>query len=55
MLASYLKHAPAVVPKRMAFAPYKQRAPKRSLSAADEEMIRKFGFDKDEYQRAMHG
>ncbi|MBR2964423.1 MAG: hypothetical protein IKC53_09490 [Lentisphaeria bacterium] len=55
VLASYLKHAPAVVPKRMAFAPYKQRAPKRSLSAADEEMIRKFGFDKDEYQRAMHG
>ena len=55
VLASYLKHAPAVVPKRMAFAPDKQRAPKRSLSAADEEMIRKFGFDKDEYQRAMHG
>ena len=55
VLASYLEHAPAVVPGRMAFAPDKRRAPKRSLSAADEEMIRKFGFDKDEYQRAMHG
>lgn len=55
VLASYLEHAPAVVPGRMTFAPDKRRAPKRSLSAADEEMIRKFGFDKDEYQRAMHG
>ena len=55
VLASYLEHAPAVVPGRMAFAPDKRRAPKRNLSAADEEMIRKFGFDKDEYQRAMHG
>lgn len=55
VLASYLEHAPAVVPGRMMFAPDKRRAPKRSLSAADEEMIRKFGFDKDEYQRAMHG
>ena len=55
VLASYLEHAPVVVPGRMAFAPDKQRAPKCSLSAADEEMIRKFGFDKDEYQRAMHG
>ena len=55
VLASYLEHAPAVVPGRLAFAPDKQRAPKRNLSAADEEMIRKFGFDKDEYQRAMHG
>lgn len=55
VLASYLEHAPAVVPGRMAFAPDKRRAPKRSLSTADEEMIRKFGFDKDEYQRAMHG
>ena len=54
VLASYLEHAPAVVPGRMTFAPDRQ-APKRSLSAADEEMIRKFGFDKDEYQRAMHG
>ena len=55
VLASYLEHAPAVVPGRMTFAPDKRRAPKRSLSTADEEMIRKFGFDKDEYQRAMHG
>jgi len=55
VLASYLEHAPAIVPGRMAFAPDKRRAPKRSLSSADEEMIRKFGFDKDEYQRAMHG
>ena len=55
VLASYLEHAPAVVPGRMTFAPDKRRAPKRSLSEADEEMIRKFGFDKDEYQRAMHG
>ena len=54
VLASYLEHAPAVVPGRMTFAPDKRRTPKRSLSAADEEMIRKFGFDKDEYQRAMH-
>lgn len=55
VLASYLEHAPAVVPGRMTFAPDKRRTSKRSLSAADEEMIRKFGFDKDEYQRAMHG
>ena len=55
VLASYLEHAPAVVPGRLAFAPDKQRAPKRNLSAADEEMIRKFGFDKDEYQRSIHG
>ena len=55
VLASYLEHAPAVVPGRMTFAPDKRRATKRSLSAADEEMIRKFGFDKDEYQRAMLG
>ena len=55
VLASYLEHAPAVVPGRISFAPDKRHAPKRSLSAADEEMIRKFGFDKDEYQRAMHG
>ena len=55
VLASYLEHAPAVVPGRMTFAPDKRRTPKRSLSTADEEMIRKFGFDKDEYQRAMHG
>lgn len=55
VLASYLEHAPAVVPGRMAFAPDKRRAPGRSLTAADEEMIRKFGFDKDEYQRAMRG
>lgn len=54
VLASYLEHAPAVVPGRMTFVPDKRRTPKRSLSAADEEMIRKFGFDKDEYQRAMH-
>ena len=55
MLASYLEHAPAVVPGRMAFAPDRRRGPKRSLSAADEEMIRKFGFDKEEYQRAIYG
>ena len=55
VLASYLEHAPSVVPGRMTFAPDKRRTPKRSLSTADEEMIRKFGFDKDEYQRAMHG
>ena len=54
VLASYLEHAPAVVPGLMTFAPDK-RTPKRSLSEADEEMIRKFGFDKEEYQRAMHG
>ena len=55
VLASYLEHAPVLVPGRMTFAPDKRRTPKRSLSTADEEMIRKFGFDKDEYQRAMHG
>ena len=55
VLASYLEHAPVLVPGRMAFAPDKRRSPKRNLSQADEEMIRKFGFDKDEYQRAMHG
>ena len=55
VLASYLEYAPAVVPGRMAFAPDKRRTPSRSLTSADEEMIRKFGFDKDEYQRAMHG
>ena len=55
VLASYLEHAPAIVPGRMTFAPDKRRSPVRSLSPADEEMIRKFGFDKDEYQRAMRG
>ena len=55
VLASYLEHAPAVVPGRMTFAPDKRHMPGRSLSSADEEMIRKFGFNKDEYQRAMHG
>ena len=55
VLASYLEHAPAVVPGRMAFAPDKRRKPDRSLTAADEEMIRKFGFDKNDYQRAMRG
>ena len=55
VLASYLEHAPAVVPGRMALTPDKRRAAGRSLTPADEEMIRKFGFDKDEYQRAMHG
>ena len=55
VLASYLEHAPAVVPGRMTFAPDKRRTPGRSLTTADEAMIRKFGFDKDEYQRAMHG
>ena len=55
VLASYLEHAPAVVLGRMAFTPDKRRVPCRSLTPADEEMIRKFGFDKDEYQRAMHG
>ena len=55
VLASYLEHAPAVVPGRMTFAPDKRGTPNRRLSSADEEMIRKFGFDKDEYQRAMPG
>ena len=55
VLASYLEHAPAVVPGRMSFAPDRQRTSSRSLTSADEEMIRKFGFDKDEYQRAMLG
>ena len=55
VLASYLEHAPAVVPGRMEFAPDRKRTQVRSLSAADEEMIRKFGFDKDEYQRAILG
>ena len=55
VLASYLEHAPAVVPGRMTFAPDKRNTPVRSLTTADEAMIRKFGFDKDEYQRAMHG
>ena len=55
VLASYLEHAPVVVPGRMEFAPDRHRATGRSLTSADEEMIRKFGFDKDEYQRAMRG
>lgn len=55
VLASYLEHAPVLVPGRMEFAPDKRRAAGRSLTSADEEMIRKFGFDKDEYQRAMRG
>ncbi len=55
VLASYLEHAPAIVPGRMAFAPEKQRKRGIGLTSADEEMIRKFGFDKEEYQRAMHG
>ena len=55
VLASYLEHAPAVVPGRLEFAPDKRRSQLRSLSAADEEMIRKFGFDKEEYQRAIYG
>ena len=49
------RHAPSVVPGRLEFTPDKRRTAGRSLSAADEEMIRKFGFDKDEYQRAMRG
>ncbi len=55
VLASYLEHAPAVVPGRMEFAPDKRREQVMSLSAADEEMIRRFGFDKEEYQRAIYG
>ena len=55
VLASYLEHAPVVVPGRMEFAPDRRQAAGRSLTSADEEMIRKFGFDKDEYQRAMRG
>lgn len=55
VLASYLEHAPALVPGRMAFTPGKRQMPSLKLSRADEEMIRRFGFDKDEYQRAMHG
>ena len=54
-LSSYLEHAPAMVPGRMTFVPDRRRTPVRNLTAADEEMIRKFGFDKEEYQRAMHG
>jgi phage I-like protein len=54
-LASYLEHAPVAVPGRMTFAPDKRRTPDRSLTPTDEAMIRKFGFDKDEYQRAMLG
>lgn len=54
VLASYLEHAPAVVPGRLDFSP-DRRPSVRSLSSADEEMIRKFGFDKEEYQRAMRG
>ena len=53
VLASYLEHAPAVVPGRMQFSPDRQNKSGRPLTAADEEMIRKFGFDKNEYQRAM--
>ena len=55
VLASYLEHAPAIVPGRMEFTPGNRRTTLRSLTAADEEMIRKFGFDKDEYQRARRG
>ena len=55
VLASYLEHAPAVVPGRMTFEPGKRHTPSRSLTSADEEMIRKFGFDKEEYQRAIYG
>jgi len=55
VLASYLEHAPAVVPGRMAFMPDRRQTAMRSLTEADEAMIRKFGFDKDEYQRAKHG
>lgn len=55
VLASYLEHAPVLVPGRMEFTPDRRQATNRSLTSADEEMIRKFGFDKDEYQRAMRG
>ena len=55
VLASYLEHAPAVVPGRMEFQTDRRQTAIRSLTAADEAMIRKFGFDKDEYQRAKHG
>ena len=44
-----------MLPGRLEFAPDKRRSQLRSLSAADEEMIRKFGFDKEEYQRAIYG
>lgn len=54
-LSAYLEHAPVMVPGRMTFAPDNRRAAPGRLSPADEEMIRKFGFDKDEYQRAMRG
>ena len=53
VLASYLEHAPAIVPGRMTFSPDKRHTTGRNLTQADEEMIRKFGFDKNEYQRAM--
>ena len=55
VLASYLEHAPAVVPGRVKLMSDTRRASVRSLTPADEEMIRKFGFDKEEYQRAMRG
>jgi len=55
VLASYLEHAPAVVPGRLEFAPDRRQTALRNLTNADEQMIRKFGFDKDEYQRAKLG
>jgi phage I-like protein len=53
VLAAYLEHAPAAIPGRMELAPNRKAV--RSLSEADEAMIRKFGFDKDEYQQAKLG
>jgi len=55
VLAAYLEHAPAAVPGRMEFGPDRKAVRCRTLSAADEAMIRKFGFDKEEYQQAKQG
>ena len=55
VLAAYLEHAPAAIPGRMEFAPDRKAVLGRNLSEADEAMIRRFGFDKDEYQQAKQG
>ena len=55
VLAAYLEHAPAAIPGRMEFAPDRKVVRGRNLSEADEAMIRRFGFDKDEYQQAKQG
>ena len=55
VLAAYLEHAPAAIPGRMEFGPDRTGVRSRLLSEADEAMIRKFGFDKEEYQQAKQG